>query len=518
MKKIFILSVAVLATFSMNAAILQVKEGEDLQETLNRANKGDTVLVQAGTFHGGFLMPEQVRVMGGWDETFTTQTQYGTILDGKVPGEEDYWNHVLDMTRDHTAPAIWSNFTIQNGRGGDGGGAWLWYGGRLEDCLIQNNTGADGGGVCYDCGDDIDWVVLDRCVLRNNHATKTSGAMWMKGTVQNCILEENTSDGAAAAATLNPGRMINCIVRNNKSNSDFGSVRGCGHSQMINLLVYGNEAVGEVGGLSTEDALSDFINCTVVGNKEGAAGKVTAGININREYEDNGAIFANNVVWGNYNGESVASQQINDNIVAYKTNYANNAIQGTVAMPAFALADDNTAAAGPHFVDPANADYHFTWQSPLFNAGAAEYVTAALDLDATDRIKADSVDLGCYELKGFQLTVAAFDNVTATLEGKTLEAGTIWFGENATPTLVVNPQVGYSVVVSVDGQVLTAMTENTYVLPAITKAMALTIETKATTALRDIKDLVKTRKAMVNGQIFVIKNGIFYNILGSQVQ
>ena len=130
-------------TYSYDGGKTAAQNGTALQAAINAASAGDELKVQAGTYIGNFSMREGVNVSGGWNEGFTAQTDYATILDANADGR------VLEQPSNFTTWTIWSNFTIQNGNlkaisatpaNGLSSGVALGKKGQVKHCLIQNNT------------------------------------------------------------------------------------------------------------------------------------------------------------------------------------------------------------------------------------------------------------------------------------------------------------------------------------------------------------------------------------------
>ena len=224
MKKIFFYALGLMCALSAQAAVIQVtsdKSGTELQEAINGAKSGDSVLVQAGTYYGNFQMKEGVNVSGGWNEGFTKQTDYASILDAQENGR------VLEQPANFTRLTVWSNFTIQNGKltaassvpaNNLGSGVALGKKGQVKHCLIQNNTftyngNCMGGGVGNDAVDANTDVCVDDCWIRNNKGSH-GGGVRIRGTIQNSIIENNlTEANAGGGVHLQGGRIVGCIVR-----------------------------------------------------------------------------------------------------------------------------------------------------------------------------------------------------------------------------------------------------------------------------------------------------------------
>ena len=422
MKKTFIpLFVGLLCWTGVQATVhyVRVTDGADdaargtaLKNTIFNAFSGDTVKVQAGTFTGNFIMKNGVNVSGGWNESFTSQTKYGTILDGNASGR------VLKQEADFDQMTVWDNLTIQNGKltsDGKGAGVYLLWKSKLTNCLIQNNTYAsgvncEGGGLAQDKDNNAGDVIADNCLIRNNKATH-GGGVWIRSTITNCTIENNraeTSTGGqgGGGAVLWWGRMYNCIIRNNYAAQDAGGVRAYGNCKLINCLIADNSCGVKTAGLALERTLSEVINCTVVNNNQKRdTDKEYCGIRFDSDNAD-GNKFVNNVVWGNKADSVVQNQQVSYSICKY-SNAVGNAFAGSVpsgyseAYTKLTDSSDNTTDDGdkkaPHFTDPANGDYSLAYASPLRNEGNESHKVGSYDVAGLPRTVEDTVDIGAHE-------------------------------------------------------------------------------------------------------------------------
>ncbi len=219
MKKISIMALCLMASVGLFAQVQVTadKSGTELQAAIDAAEAGTTVYVQAGTYFGNFTMKEGVNVSGGWNESFTTQTDYATILDAQANGR------VLEQPAAFTTLTVWSNLTIQNGKltatatVKAGAGVVLCDKGQVKHCLIQNNlfdasSGEASGGGVYENG-FTESVLVDDCIIRGNSASH-GGGVRICGVMQNSIIENNTTSiNACGGVQLHyGGAMYNCIV------------------------------------------------------------------------------------------------------------------------------------------------------------------------------------------------------------------------------------------------------------------------------------------------------------------
>lgn len=442
MKKIYALALSVVSCASVFAT--QVKVGDNLQTALDTAKAGETLYVQEGTFVGNFTMRNGVNVSGGWNEDFTTQKQYGTVLDGDAKGR------VLTQTADFTQETVYDNLTIQNGclqENGKGAGVYLLWKSKLTNCLVQNNTFAEsvtecsGGGLGHGKDGDHSEIIAENCIFRGNKATH-GGGVQSQATIVNCLIENNETllKHPGGGVYLEWGYMYNCIVRNNHSTEDSGGVRARGNCKVINCLIAGNTCDVKVAGLCLEGTLSEVINTTIVNNKQALASTDQEYCGVRCDASNAGSnVFVNNVIWGNKAGDKVWNQQISWNLTKYGT-CVGNAIQGKVPGEVKALQlGENMDANGPHFANPEKGDYTLLVSSVLLDKGVkqddSKYVVKS-DLAGKARVQGLSVEPGCYELATVNVRANAED---AAVAGKALqdaidaaEAGTTVFVEAGT--------------------------------------------------------------------------------------
>ena len=481
MKKLYLLALSIFASASLMATQVQVKAGDDLQAAVNTANSGDTVLVQAGTYEGNFIMKDGVYVSGGWNKDFTAQTKHASILDAKQSGR------VLNQPADFTTLTIWDNFTIQNGKltaiQSDklGSGVALMKKGRVINCLIQNNTfdysgDCYGGGLGQDVGNRNDTCAIN-CVVRNNKATH-GGGVRIRGVILNSLAEKNTSTNNGGGIYLQAGAAYNCVIVNNTSNSGGGGVDMFNSGYLVNCLVANNTA-GNVGGLSmrsndreTADNGSDIINCTIVNNtQKNTNNPQFCGVRLDVRNNPNRA-FVNNVVYGNTINGEVQAQELGGYPQGYGK-FLNNAVAGKTDKVTYIQLDAENA---PQF----NENYSFAWTSPLYNAGSNEaltYLVGDKDVYGNVRKQGENIDLGAVEHTVHTLTVAPVENGTLALEvlGQTmpLEAKAYEVPAGFTATILATPAEKYALEsILLNGSVLAAV-EDVYTLPAVQSDVTL---------------------------------------------
>ena len=548
MKQISLFALCLIASATLNAQtqVTADKTGTELQAAIDAAEAGTTVYVQAGTYYGNFTMKEGVNVSGGWNEDFTVQTDYASILDAQENGR------VLEQPANFTTLTVWSNFTIQNGKltaarntpaSNLGSGVALGKKGQVKHCLIQNNSfnyngNCMGGGVGNDAVDAATDVCAEDCIIRNNCGTHGGGAR-VRGTLLNCVIENNNTNnsvkkGPAGGVHLQSGRMVGCIVRGNLSGGDTGGVRAFGKSQIINCLIVGNTATGKVGGIGIESANSDVIGCTIVDNDQlvsDASHNSKCGISCGAT-SDNGTKLANNIVWGNkHNGVAQTAQ------IYYISHYAAanrvyNAVAHQNTTNGIKLSMDNDAddtyadgdgneqtGRAPHFADPANGDYRLTWQSAVLNKGNDDLTSVTTDLEGNDRVVI-KVDMGAYELPYYTLTIAEFEHATLMVGETQTIAGDYELPQGYSPSATLLADEGYVIKSVTIGEQELVAEEGVYTIPAMQDdvTVVITVEADETTALiNNMQPQAGSLKVLRNGQVTIIRNGETFNAQGQKL-
>ncbi|VGO19923.1 choice-of-anchor Q domain-containing protein [Pontiella sulfatireligans] len=193
-----------------------VTAATNIQNAVNTANTGDTVLVTNGTY----TSVSQISVA----KVITVESVNGpevTIVDGL----NDHRCFILQ----NVACTI-SGFTIRNGFMHDWHGGGIYCFGStpvIANCKLIDNEAAGYGGGCY-------YGTLNSCTLKDNSATRGGGCHY--GTLNNCTLSGNSASqigGGSFEGTLN-----NCTLTGNSATYGGGSCEGT----LRNCIVYSNTA------------------------------------------------------------------------------------------------------------------------------------------------------------------------------------------------------------------------------------------------------------------------------------
>ena len=359
----------------------------NIQDAVNVAQSGDTVLVTNGTYNSGGARQPGYELLNRVIVTHAIAVR--SVNGPSVTAIEGAGADGASAVRCAylAAGAQLIGFTISNGytrvapfpyeRDRHAGGVFLDCGGLLSNCvLVANNANLFGGGVCAWFGGEI-----RNCTITNNQAGAGGAVYACHGaTVESCSLSGNRSAGAggAGAYAVGANAIRNCSVVGNYSSSKGGGIYTEG-GVVENCLVAQNTAYD--GGGVFSDAGCVLRNCTVVNNLSGGL-------------SGGGGLFAK------------ANTRVQNSIILYNTASGTSLNTSNYCYDVMTVTFDHCCttpyigyrglAANPLFVNrPANCRLQAS--SPCINAGESSLVETASDLDGNIRIAESAVDIGCYE-------------------------------------------------------------------------------------------------------------------------
>jgi hypothetical protein len=251
-----------------------------IQDAVDAANPGDTVLVTNGVYQtGGRVVYGTLTNLVVINKAITVRSVNGpvgtTIQAGGISYSDSaarcvyLTNGVMlagfTITNGSTRAVSWPTPTPENCGGGvwcesvsavisncvlvgntayfDGGGA---YGGTLVNCTLANNSSSGGGGAYSG--------TLTNCTLIGNSASVGGGAY--QCILDTCTINQNSTSsggGGVLECTLN-----HCALLNNVA----GSGGGACSSVLTNCTLSGNTVLAYGGGA----AWGTLVNCTITGN------------------------------------------------------------------------------------------------------------------------------------------------------------------------------------------------------------------------------------------------------------
>jgi hypothetical protein len=409
---------------------------QTIQDAVDAANAGDTVVVTNGLYDAG---------VGGDSESRVTITKPITVQ--SVNGPEVTIIKALGRCVYVGTNSVLSGFTLTGGRLGisSGGGALCEVSAVVSNCVIIDNSAPLGGGV--------HGGTLYHCILITNVASQGGGGGAWESTLYNCTLIGNLAGYTPASGGGASGCILyECTLIGNRVVSDWDGVGGgADHSRLYRCTVVSNSATaldvafgGGVHRCIVDDSIlsanfvsgrkseaygggaaySTFRNCLLFGNR--ATG--THYVDAHPEVFGGGAAFctlSNSTVAGNSasdelqhgQGGGVAGSTLQNCIVfnnSASTNseylrststFFNSTFSYSCTTPLPDAGIGNIASA-PGFVNPAAGDYHLTAGSPCIDAGYNLSGVITNDLDGNPRPldgNEDGLalyDMGAYEFNG----------------------------------------------------------------------------------------------------------------------
>lgn len=237
-----------LTSFSLlTAKVIHVNEGEDLQQTINAADAGDTLKLR-GTFIGSFIIDKSLTLEG---------RKKPAILDGNGTGG------VLTIIG-QSASAIdqvsvnLKNLIIRNGQAQNGGGILNQFAKlKLDLVTIKNNQATStGGGIASILGE----LHIKRSTIKNNSAANGGGGI---NSLSNTV-------------SLNHSSIINNIAQNGSGGGIVAntSIIDIKHTRILRNQALDFFSVG--GGIDNEAGSTITISkqCKIKKNKANAGGGI----------------------------------------------------------------------------------------------------------------------------------------------------------------------------------------------------------------------------------------------------
>lgn len=283
-KPIFILS---FITFSFGTTIHVPADVSTIQEGLNTAIEGDTVLVASGTYVENIVWPATngIKLIGsGQDSCIIDGDSSGSVIYfyGVDSDGDGYFENVIDTT------TTLNGFTIQNGYANTdssrlGGGIFCEYAGPIiENVYIKNNFARGGGGVAIK---NYSNVIIRNSIIANN-------TVWG----WNDKFDGPTGNGGGIYANSESNLFLHQVeILNNTAPSGGGIFHfNNGLSIYSNVTIQNNEAINSSGGIYILYIDSLFIHDSDISNN--TAGEIGGGAFLNWANPSfNHVTFKNNI-------------------------------------------------------------------------------------------------------------------------------------------------------------------------------------------------------------------------------
>ncbi|MHC4620232.1 MAG: right-handed parallel beta-helix repeat-containing protein [Planctomycetota bacterium] len=207
-----------------------------IQEAVDEAGEGDTVVVADGVYRGG-----DNRDIEFPNRRITVRSQNGPylcIIDCQEQGRAFHFeeNEGGDSTVD--------GFTIVNGEATKGGAILCDrnIAPTISNCIIKNNYASSegGGGIRIEKNAT---PTISNCIIKNNHAYNDGGGICCSrnnAVIRNCVLSGNRAHMGGAIAHL--GRTAGCVTVTNCSitgnQGSFGAIYCAVSTKISNSIIW----------------------------------------------------------------------------------------------------------------------------------------------------------------------------------------------------------------------------------------------------------------------------------------
>ncbi|MBN1765170.1 MAG: hypothetical protein JW860_07930 [Sedimentisphaerales bacterium] len=281
-----------------------------IQEGIDAAEEGDTIIVEPGHYHENisFHGINIILTSTNPDDDYTIMN---TVIQGNQTGS------VVTFSGSEGSACRLNGFTITGGGHSSQGGGIAGNGteAAISRCIVKNNSSSWIGGGIH----NVDGLI-SQCQVSNNHNAVYGGGL------QGC-----------------DGRISRCVISGNRAAFGGGGLAGC-HGQIENCLISKNIAGGSGGALFNCDG--DIINCTVALNNAGHTDPAQNGGGL---YACDGLII-NCIIW-----ENNISQLSNCSLPVYCCIEDGGGGTGCISSdPHFALGEDFHLTAGSECIDAGN--------------------------------------------------------------------------------------------------------------------------------------------------------------------
>jgi len=249
-----------------------------IQEAVDVATDGDTVLVADGTYSTGSTVTPGYSMLNRVviTKAITVQSVNGaksTIIQGSGYGGGTRIRCVyLDSGANLVGFTLTKSYTESSGVDYHdlcGGGIFIEHGGTISNCIITKNGAISGGGGVYcDQGGVLNNCTIEdnsggygygggiycnkggtvtNCKIKNNYAQKGLGVYLNQGgEAYNClIIKHYDSKACGASYCYQGGKLINCTICDNTGYDNNGSINGvgvyCDNAGIVqNCIIYFN--------------------------------------------------------------------------------------------------------------------------------------------------------------------------------------------------------------------------------------------------------------------------------------
>ncbi|MBI5866334.1 MAG: right-handed parallel beta-helix repeat-containing protein [Planctomycetes bacterium] len=330
-----------------------------IQQALDAAGGGDTVLVRDGTYTGE---PNQNLVFNGKDMILRSENGPDACVidcDGYGRGFGFYYGE--------TAAAIVEGFTVIRAGYYGGGGAW---------CTNSNPT-------------------IINCRFLGAIAAERGGAIWCDNsspTLRDCVIADNLTEYYGAILLQNQShlRLVNCRIERNSSNDGAILVYWDCSVALENCTLTDNGGKYAGAAMYAIGAQVVLKNCTIAGNVSRGSDRWAL------RFDDSNVTISNCVLWNNSSRSAVHTAALGNSQLHVSYSCIQDGQLGVyVSDPAMLNWGPGNLSTDPRIV---RSGAHLRGDSPCINAGdpLGDY-SGQSDIDAEPRVAEGRADIGADE-------------------------------------------------------------------------------------------------------------------------
>ena len=414
-----------------HAAVIYVPDDcPTIQDAIDNASSGDTIIVKAGTYF------ETIDFIGKAIHLKSDSGSDCTTIDGSQAGS------VVTFQNGESTDSLIEGFTIRNGSGTLKPSDNDYFGGGIRcdlsspvimDNIIENNSvmggngGGSGGGIyCWASS-----ATIIGNTIRGNWAFSGGAVGCASGSptvLENIMKDNNSFYGGAITVALNSAVIEKNIIIDNTANYCGGGIRCCNYGSarivenwisnnwsqsgggiyceyycsplIVNNLIAENMGEWDGGALAFNTSAEPTVtNNTIVRNETyGLYGRGGGGIYVSCSSI---ATVKNTILFGNVSPSGPEIYLDNHN-GASKVDIEYCDVEGGQSLVYVESGctlnwGPGMIDADPLFADSTSDDFHLTWDSPCRDTGDNSAVNETVDFEGDPRIALSAVDMGADE-------------------------------------------------------------------------------------------------------------------------
>jgi parallel beta-helix repeat protein len=259
-----------------------------IQEAINHADDGDTIVVKSGTYYENVIVNKRL----------TIESQSGAETTIVRTAEPDTQKNVFEIMADNV---VLKGFTVTVIVGWGGDGIHLY---KVENCVISDN-------ICFDNGIGIHLLYSHNNIITNNNVSNNQMGCYLHESNGNQIVGNIASNSSSSAGICLAFSSYNKVLNNTANQNDSEGIRLLERGTTNNLIAHNILSSNRLRGIHLFAADNNSILNNAFLNS-------SRGIWLRGASKDN--LITNNIIIGCYTGiflgdPSNGLGNCNDNII-----------------------------------------------------------------------------------------------------------------------------------------------------------------------------------------------------------